>query len=195
QIHEIVRPHHLQHEIRSLQQVIIRCGIKNNRRTKHGQEENEQLPLVPSALTTRRRFNSRRTSPILPSASISAVPNLWAATRLWASDSLLVGRGTLANSRSRELQELSLVFFHYKQYIFNPLTLSLLLLLHTNPSDLNQNRSMRSFALITSNTKSVRFSRSLYDAVSEIIGEPSMVKRRMSSFRWYQVLAHPKVEV
>ncbi|GBN16034.1 hypothetical protein AVEN_253300-1 [Araneus ventricosus] len=35
-------------------------------------------------------------------------------------------------------------------------------LLPTNPSDLNQIRSMRSFALITSNTKSGRLSRSSY---------------------------------
>ncbi|GBM49128.1 hypothetical protein AVEN_77069-1 [Araneus ventricosus] len=37
-----------------------------------------------------------------------------------------------------------------------------LLLLLTNPSDLNQIRSMRSFALITSNTKSGRLSRSAF---------------------------------
>ncbi|GBL85256.1 hypothetical protein AVEN_188487-1 [Araneus ventricosus] len=106
---------------------------------------------------------------------------------------LISGPSNTGQQSSRELQELSLVFFLHKQYICNTLTLSFLLL--TNPFDLNQIRSMRPFALITSNTKSGRLSRSSYDAISEIIGEPSMVKRRMSSFRWYQVLQHPKVEV
>ncbi|GBN46212.1 hypothetical protein AVEN_109251-1 [Araneus ventricosus] len=37
-----------------------RCGIRNNRRTKYGQEENEQLQLVPSTLSTRRiSFNPK----------------------------------------------------------------------------------------------------------------------------------------
>ncbi|GBM84348.1 hypothetical protein AVEN_99923-1 [Araneus ventricosus] len=70
---------------------------------------------------------------------------------LYVSSNFLIGRAAPWNYRSAEIASKI-----YSQY-----------LLLTNPSDLNQIRSMRSFALIISNTKCSRLSRPSYTKATQ----------------------------